>query len=422
MMYISNLKLTNITCFKEASLNLKQADIIPQVAVLLGNNGTGKTTLLRSIALGLCDPSGSSGLIQELYGDIIREGEDEGTVQITFSSEIMGSLSLNTTIRRTSAGQITVEQEPNPKNDFPWDDIFACGYGAVRGSWGTTSLREYSVVDSMITLFNYDTRLQNSELNLRRIRDVDPDPEATLKRMLNKIDSILMLPLDSTKLGVSGLTVTGPWGEFMPHGSLGDGYRAMIALISDLIGWALLHDAKMLFEDITGIVLIDEIEQHLHPDWQRKIVRLLNDQFPKIQFIFTTHSPLVAANASRLLDNEFSSKIFHLGQENDHVVSSEVEENLGELDIDQVLSSEAFDHILNINPEVAEVLREASKLAAKDDRSTPENYKLQQFKTALKQVMFPKSRSFIERIVEKQYYNELEKKISDFKNILEEKK
>jgi AAA15 family ATPase/GTPase len=421
-MYISNLRLTNITCFKEASLNLKQADVIPRVAVLLGNNGTGKTTLMRSIALGLCDPSGASGLIQELYGDIVREGENEGIVHITFSSDKIESLSLKTTIRRSSSGQITVEQETNPINDFPWDDIFACGYGSVRGSWGTTSLREYSVVDSMITLFNYDTRLQNSELNLRRIRDVDSDPEATLKRMLNKIDSILMLPLGSTKLDVSGLTVDGPWGEFMPHGSLGDGYRAMIALISDLIGWALLHDASMLFKDISGIVLIDEIEQHLHPDWQRKIVRLLNDQFPKIQFIFTTHSPLVAANASKLLDNGFSSKIFHLKQKNNYVDSSEVDENLGELDLDQVLSSEAFDHIFNINSEVAEVLKEASVLAAEDKRSPSQDMKLQHFKTALKKVMFPEGKSLIERIVEREYYTELEKKISGFKRILEEEK
>ena len=48
---------------------------------------------------------------------------------------------------------------------------------------------------------------------------------------------------------------------------------------------------------MAGIVIIDEIEQHLHPRWQINIMRLLQDAFPKIQFIATTHSPLVASGS-----------------------------------------------------------------------------------------------------------------------------
>ncbi|MCH7478805.1 MAG: AAA family ATPase [SAR324 cluster bacterium] len=54
----------------------------------------------------------------------------------------------------------------------------------------------------------------------------------------------------------------------------------------------------MLTTGIRGIVIIDEFEQHLHPSWQRQILLLLSEQFPKVQFIATSHSPLPAA-ASR---------------------------------------------------------------------------------------------------------------------------
>ena len=48
-----------------------------------------------------------------------------------------------------------------------------------------------------------------------------------------------------------------------------------------------------------GIVLIDEIEQHLHPEWQRKVIPALSDTFPNLQFIVTTHSPQVLSKVKK---------------------------------------------------------------------------------------------------------------------------
>lgn len=425
-MYISRLELKKICCFKKLSIDFTHADKNSKTIVFLGNNGTGKTTILRSIALGLCDPSSSAGLLQELYGDMIRNEEDEGSIRIEFMSDDQekSEIWIETTLTTSSSGHIEIAQETYPWDNFPWDDIFVCGYGAARGTFGSTDIREYSIVDSVISLFNYDSKLQNAELILRRLKDIDlNNPEGSLeimKDLLKRIDHIMMLPEGSSKLDKSGITVSGPWGDFMPHGALGDGYRAMLALISDFLGWALFFDDKMFFQAIYGILLIDEIEQHLHPDWQRKIVGLLNDQFPGIQFIFTTHSPLIAANTCKLFDDDFASKIYHLRREDDFVEESEVKEKLGELDVDQILSSEAFDYMININPEVAQALKEASKLASKDILSEDENRKLLAFKRKLKNLMFPEGRTLIERIVERDYYAALENKIDEFNKILKE--
>ncbi len=423
MIYIASLEIEGICCFKDHSkIDFQIANNIAETAIILGNNGTGKTTILRSIALGLCDPSSSTGLMQELYGDMINSEKDTGSVRINFMSNDKNVKApwIESTLSRTDSGNIKVEQKTYPEENFPWDDIFVCGYGAARSAYGTIDIREYSIVDSVYTLFNYDSKLQNAELILRRIKDIDTNAQEILKKMLNRIDHILMLPEGSSQLGKEGITVSGPWGQFMPHGVLGDGYRAVVALISDLLGWALFYDETMFFKEITGIVLIDEIEQHLHPDWQRKIVRLLNVQFPKIQFIITTHSPLVAANSNRLSEDDFNSKLFSLKRDETFSQISEVEENLGELDFDQILSSEAFDHIFNINPRLADVLREASILAAKDNRTDKEENKLNKFKNTLKEIMFPKGRTLVERIVERDYYRELEKKVEEFNKIINE--
>lgn len=81
---------------------------------------------------------------------------------------------------------------------------------------------------------------------------------------------------------------------------LSDGYRILIAMICDLLGRMAEANPKKSVEEILkvpGVVLIDEIELHLHPSIQRQIISKLHTMCPEIQFIVTTHSPLVALSA-----------------------------------------------------------------------------------------------------------------------------
>jgi predicted ATP-binding protein involved in virulence len=82
----------------------------------------------------------------------------------------------------------------------------------------------------------------------------------------------------------------------LPFGALSHGQRNMIAMIGDLAWRAAQLNPHLGAEvlDITpGVVLIDELELHLHPSWQREIVKTLRGLFPSVQFIATTHSPQV---------------------------------------------------------------------------------------------------------------------------------
>jgi predicted ATP-binding protein involved in virulence len=91
-------------------------------------------------------------------------------------------------------------------------------------------------------------------------------------------------------------------GDIRPFYMLSEGYRNMVALVAD-IGWRASvlnpHHGPNAHQLTEGIVLIDELDLHLHPTWQRSIVADLRRTFPRIQFIVTTHSPQIVASVSR---------------------------------------------------------------------------------------------------------------------------
>ena len=79
-----------------------------------------------------------------------------------------------------------------------------------------------------------------------------------------------------------------------------DGQRVLFGLIGDIARrLLLLNDVSDTPFDGRGIVLIDEIELHLHPSWQQKIILILRDSFPNLQFIATTHSPHILSTVDK---------------------------------------------------------------------------------------------------------------------------
>ncbi len=86
----------------------------------------------------------------------------------------------------------------------------------------------------------------------------------------------------------------------LPFGTLSDGQRNMLAMIGDIAYKAAQlnpHLGKEVLQKTPGIVLIDELDLHLHPKWQRHVIEDLRRLFPEIQFIATTHSPFIIQTA-----------------------------------------------------------------------------------------------------------------------------
>jgi predicted ATP-binding protein involved in virulence len=85
-------------------------------------------------------------------------------------------------------------------------------------------------------------------------------------------------------------------GGRLPFANLSDGQRNVIAMVGDLAFKAAQlnpHLGERVLEDTPGIVLVDELDLHLHPHWQRHVIEDLRRTFPQIQFIATTHSPFL---------------------------------------------------------------------------------------------------------------------------------
>lgn len=85
-------------------------------------------------------------------------------------------------------------------------------------------------------------------------------------------------------------------GGTQPFSNLSDGQRCMLAMVGDIAHKAAKLNPQLgsrVLQETTGVVLIDELDLHLHPRWQRRVIEDLRRTFPKVQFICTTHSPFL---------------------------------------------------------------------------------------------------------------------------------
>lgn len=262
-----------------------------QTAVVIGRNGTNKTTLLRTIALGLADLQTANALLAQPVGSLIRTGESEAHVEIQFDSSVVH----RKTIRSGERGDV-VEDDGN----LPLAAVF--GYGAGRGivggdsSWG---VQAPGGLDDVLSLFDYRKELADPELTLRRLQDRlgTEDYERTMAGFRRILE---LGPEDRIELAKGGgIELTGPTvgGGTIPLSGWADGYRLTLTWLIDLYGRAARIGAVDENGDVHGIVLIDELDQHLHPSLQAGMVDYLQELLPRMQVIATTHSPLLALGA-----------------------------------------------------------------------------------------------------------------------------
>jgi ABC-type cobalamin/Fe3+-siderophores transport system ATPase subunit len=347
--------------------------------MLLGDNAVGKSTVLKSIALGLCNESDAVALIKEMPGDFVRKGAEEGHIIIHLREDKQSKrprkYSITTRIIKNSEdGTEIVRQETTPAENFPWADIFVCGYGSNRSTQAYNSYEQYKVIDAVKSLFDPQAFLQNPEVVLLR---QDPAVRSILEE---KLQSILMLDTPEYKIHYTkrGLELDGSWGR-MPVQVLSDGYRSTIQWVLDFIGWLIIAERLIGNPDIGGILIIDEIEQHLHPRWQRYIVQRLRQQFPKTQIIASTHTPLVAAGIADV----DRSMLLKLDRSDDSEITVQIidKELIAGKRADQVLTSEAFGLVTTRNNRSHDDVDRYTELLGKQTRTDAEAAELEKLRS-----------------------------------------
>ena len=146
-----------------------------------------------------------------------------------------------------------------------------------------------------------------------------------------------------------------PYG-WVPLRQLGYGYQTMIAWIVDFASRMVdrYPDSPDPLAE-PAVVLVDEIDLHLHPKWQRELIGFLTERFPNTQFIATAHSPLIVQAAG-------DANIALLRREGDHVVIENDPETIHGWSIDQILTSDLFGLKTARPPDLEDLLQRRKEL------------------------------------------------------------
>ena len=166
--------------------------------------------------------------------------------------------------------------------------------------------------ERFVTMFQEAASLAEVDQWLRNLKHKELEHKSAESSQLDLVLEILRDDLMPSQITVDRVDLDGLWlkdrnGVQLSWTEMSDGYRAALALLTDVLRhlintfgmsdlWERGDDGK-IFIKRSGVVLIDEIDAHLHPEWQREIGFWLKRHFPKIQFFVTTHSPLICQAA-----------------------------------------------------------------------------------------------------------------------------
>jgi hypothetical protein len=347
-MYIRKLEVKNLKRLSDFKLDFARPDGTPRMwTVLIGENGTGKTSILQAIALAAAgklrvnDLAGSSfahlvdrrrKATMKLEADFIFTPSSiknpklhptfEG--KLSTDSVLISQVSLNPRETSLRADAWYSTENAGTKGDDPLEGAraretklwFVAAYGVHRTlpeSRRSPDLTRPSV-DRMKSLFDPEFPLTSTTfLSYYGSRQAKARIFATILK--RTIINTGILPEDIANLemrGYGGVTKAadllererfeqkmGKSNVKIPAIALAHGYQSTIAWIADLVGHILLEaDGQVKPEEFEGLVLIDEIDLYLHPRWQAALIPALRQTFPKLQFVATTHSPVVLATLS----------------------------------------------------------------------------------------------------------------------------
>ena len=379
---VARLALRNIRCFSDISVDFGHSGALTDWTLVLGNNAAGKSTLLRALALGLT-PAQELGSMLHADGDGWT-GPDGPNGEIELTLRVDGK-DLTRTLKLTSERRSTRFQIEGEADRYLSEcPLLLAGYGAARQLQGTKELTVYSRIDSTSTLMSPNGSLQNPELAVRRVV-ANKDP----KSVLEQLDHILLLAPGSTQLSSSGLIVRGPDGTRRPLVQLSDGFRGTLSWVMDFIGWQFMASDAYGMPEVPAIVIVDELEQHLHPQWQRVVIARLREQFPAVQFIVSTHAPLCVIGSTDLDDADVSIVYLERGGDDEGTWSRARSGMLPPRDkrADQVLTSYMFGLNSTRDSKIVSEIHELSQLLSRETRSEQQQARVSELQRELEPLL-----------------------------------
>ena len=354
-MKLEKIRITNYRCFKDADIEFDD-----HATLIVGKNGAGKTAILDAVAVAVSTflLGIDGGVSRSISKDDARyEFHDlDGTVDpqhlFPVSIESIGDCLDNCDVKwmrslNSESGNTTVKEArelTNISKDaqkrimtgdksliLPLISYYGTGrlYVQKKEKKNIKSLTEFKrqvgYVDCMAAESNEKLMLNWFQIQtLKSLQEQQRTGKVEKSLLLKTVESAIckcferisgsknadiVFDLDTHRLVLNFEGTDGSLQKFAMD-EMSDGYKNTLSMIGDIAyRMAVLNPmlGDKVLEETTGVVVIDEIDLHLHPQWQQTIISDLNTIFPKIQFIVSSHAPAVinsvAKEQIRILDN-----------------------------------------------------------------------------------------------------------------------
>lgn len=355
-MYLEKLKLHNFRCYEKLEIDFNR-----QLTVLVGKNGSGKTTVLEAIAIALgtwfvgfnivnakginkrTDPLRKAyqiGATDDVQTQFPVEIEAWGKIEeskdqiLHWKRELYTPTGTMTTIDAKEIVEYAAEYQKaisEGRTDIYlpmvayygtgrlWDyhrqkrnDVFKVSSrtnGYIDCLDGTANVKLMMDWFQIMTINKYQRQEENLESN-PELDTVYLAMEKCLTNLSGYSDVKIRYNMGTQELDVY-YSEQDKQRMRIPLNQLSDGYKGMISLVADIAYRMATLNPQLGTEVLSkgdGVVLIDEVDLHLHPAWQQKVIDNLMNIFPKVQFIVSTHAPAIISSVKtdklRILSNK----------------------------------------------------------------------------------------------------------------------
>lgn len=392
-MWLKEIKISNYKAIHEMRIQFQAG-----INVLIGDNGVGKTSVLEAITVAFGDfINGMSGVAKKgISSNDVRmdtkmiSDASQGIVHytpITISSVFHtedGEKKGEVTRRDETAKSKTrfvgkqISDYANKKvNDLSEELPLFCYYSTSRlaspkrEDYGTVSKNKLNdrrcgyigCLENNLDIKALKTWCFNMEVSAflknGKIAEYQAFKEIVAEFMY-QMNELKEKPQITYSRGFNDIVYTEN-GETIPVNYLSAGYQSLLWMVMDMaFRMAVLNPGKTSLNECEGIVLIDEVDMHLHPKWQWKVVDALQKSFPKIQFILATHSPIIISSCKNaaLLEIDGNQEVSELSDAYAYSVSDVLSYRQGSSEIPDELKQLSKQFEMNVNSKKYEAAKE----------------------------------------------------------------
>lgn len=280
---IVHVQISNFKAIDRLDINMRETRSRKSGAsclMLLGENAVGKSTCLSAIALALLGTREARKL--RLTNSDLARSQARGSWDVWGREPVEVRLQLDV---NSKPATFTYDPVRGRVEGFSEQSTIVLGYGPHRYFATGRGRRGTSAVHGIRSLFDSRQALPDPTEWLGSLRGHAFDEVARTIRMILPVGDDDHLVNDPR----SGICVFAQ-GQLTPVSQLSEGYRSVFAMVADICRTLLEHWSNL--ETAHGVVLVDEIETHLHPRWKMRVMSSLREAFPRVQFVVTTHDPL----------------------------------------------------------------------------------------------------------------------------------